>query len=205
MLSDEKLLKEYDISGIRRERRYTQEKRSELLCTIIEKNPGIRHNHILRLVAILNGMAKRTAENELKNLEKIFQVTQQGYNYKFYELKLKDTEKEMLKLILFFLVDIEMVIDKLQLKYQKLPFFKRTKTVAQLLHYLNSFYPTFTLIEKTLPHSQFKKQKANFKKLIQRLYNISKDDYDFVLMNSFLVMKDDHKLEDELNLMLNEL
>lgn len=201
MVSDQKLLQIYDISGIQIRRRQTQSERRDLLCTIIQKNPGIRHNHILRLVEKLDAMAKKTAENELKNLENLVDVTKEGYNNKFYEMKLPTTEEEMKEELQSFLSDIDEDVKLLEKKYTKLSFYKRTQTIALLLHNLYPVYPMIVLSETILTHTAFKKQKVRFEKLIQRIHNITNKPNDLVFVFMLLAsMMNEDKTEDELEL-----
>jgi len=206
MVSDQKLLQIYDISGIRLGRRHTQSQRRDLLCTIIQKNSGIRHNHILRLVEKLDAMAKKTAENELKNLENLVDVTKEGYNNKFYEMKLPTTEEEIKEDLQSFLSDIDENVKLLEKKYTKLSIYKGTQTIALLLHNLYSIYPMIVLSERILTHTAFKKQKIRFEKLIQRTHNITDKPNDLVFVFLLLAsMIYEDKTEDELNSLLEEI
>jgi len=207
MASDDEFLKIFDTSGIKHGRRHIQRERHEFLCTIIEKNPPIRHNHILRLVKIFDAMAKRTAEKALKNLENLFQITQEGYNYKYYEMKPRIKQEKLKNLIKSFLNETEEIIEFLEKKYPGFSFFKGTQAVALLLHHLYSLYPLIVIPEKIFTYTAFKKQKISFEKLIQRTYNIieKKRDSVFVYMYFISYLNKEDKIEKELKSLLKEL
>lgn len=192
MVSDEDFLKNYDVSGIRHEKCSTQRKRRNLLYTIIEKNPGIRHNPILRIVVkIFSAMAKKTAERELKHLEEegLVLVTKEGYNYKYYEIRPRFAEVEMKEGLESVLDDVSKAIEIIQKKYSTLS--NRDEIIALLLHYMYSVYPMVVLADNITTYSGFKKQKIRFEKLIQKTYNIiNKESADgffiFMCLNSIM-------------------
>ncbi len=208
MALDKDFLKKHDISGINPGRRNTQEERHDLFCIIIQKNPGIRHNPILRIVQILGAMAKKTAENELKNLEELGLIlaTKEGYNYKYYEMKLHPSEENMKKLLQDFLNDLEKTIEVLEKKYTKIFSIGRARIIALLLLYLNSFYPLITIFGKTLTSPWFKKQKIILDKLIDRTYNIvDSNESFFVGVYLISILNKENKIENDLNYLLKQI
>lgn len=61
----------YDVDGINKGSRNDQNERHDLLLQIVARNFGILHTHVIQLAYELSGMAKRTIEKELSNLEEI--------------------------------------------------------------------------------------------------------------------------------------
>lgn len=163
--------------------------------TIVQKNPGIRYNHILRIIVEhLDAMSKRTAEKILKELENRFQITKEGYNNKRYELK-SIAKDEIIKSFQPHLNGLDEYIKKLEKKESRLSSFKRAETIASLLQCLYSIYPVIVLVEEILNYTAMKKQKDYLDKLIQRTYNLTREKYVSTHVLTYLTSQLENELQ----------
>jgi len=98
--------KTYNVENIIEYRCSSEAERRTLLYTIVKQNPGIIHQHILKIVARFDGMAKRTAEKELKNMDemKIFHITKKSYLGKMYEIMPEKDSTEFKTIKFFFML-----------------------------------------------------------------------------------------------------
>jgi len=202
--------KTYNIENIIKSRCTSETQRQNLLYTIVKQNPGIIHQHILKIVASFDGMAKRTAEKQLKNMDemKIFHITKKSYLGKMYEImpeknsiELK-SKKNLDKLVR----TLNSRFKKLKTNYDKLNIFEQALSLSLFLTILYNFKPYFELVSKLTDFSPIKEHTNTIEELIKKTYQLMNKSHDpFLVLMSIGKDLDDkiENLNDELEKLLD--
>ena len=202
--------KTYNVENITKRRCNSVTQRRDLLYTIVKQNPRIIHQHILNIVDDFEGMAKRTAEKELKNMDemKIFHITKKSYLGKMYEI-MPEKDSIEFKTIKFFFMLVKTLnsrFKKLKTNYGKLNIFEQGESLYLFLTILYNIKPYFELVSKLPEFSPIKEQTNTIEELIKKTYQLMNESYEPSLVLMLLCKDWDDKIEklnDELEKLLD--
>lgn len=168
----------YDIDGISEGNRNNPDERRDLLLQIIARNAGILHTHVIQIAYALSGLAKRTIEKELNNLEEdlLLESSKEGDSpnaIRRWKIRTpeRDFETHGKREAQGLIGELDKHVTKLEKIYNNLDEVNKAWAITYLLQFLSIAQAIISVTEIDV---NIKKERKRFDEIVNRTYNILK-------------------------------